>query len=40
MLSVGPQLIRAVTHLDVTRSDVEQAAIILRAAAEAGLAKA
>jgi threonine aldolase len=40
MLAVGPQLIRAVTHLDVGRSDVEQAGIVLRAVAEAGLAKA
>jgi threonine aldolase len=40
MLAVGPQLIRAVTHLDVSRSDVEQAGIILHAAAESGLSKA
>jgi threonine aldolase len=40
MLAVGPQLIRAVTHLDVSRADVDDAAIILRAAAEARLAKA
>jgi threonine aldolase len=39
-LPVGPNLIRAVTHLDVNRADVEQAGIILRAVAEAGLAKA
>ena len=30
MLSVGPQLIRAVTHLDVNGDDVERAAMILR----------
>ena len=40
MLAVGPHLIRAVTHLDVSRADVDDAAIILRAAAEARLAKA
>jgi threonine aldolase len=40
MLAVGPQLIRAVTHLDVSRADVDDAVIILRAAAEARLAKA
>jgi threonine aldolase len=40
VFAVGPQLIRAVTHLDVSRSDVDDAAIILRAAAEARLAKA
>jgi threonine aldolase len=40
MLAVGPQLIRAVTHLDVNRSDVEHAGIILHAVAEAGLARA
>ncbi|HEV3416593.1 MAG TPA: GntG family PLP-dependent aldolase [Pirellulales bacterium] len=39
-LPVGSHLIRAVTHLDVSRADVEQAGIILRAVAEAGLAKA
>ena len=40
MLPVGPQLIRAVTHLDVSRSDVEQAGVILHAVAEAAFAKA
>jgi threonine aldolase len=40
MLAVGPHLIRAVTHLDISRADVDDAAVILRAAAEAGLVKA
>jgi threonine aldolase len=40
MLAVAPQLIRAVTHLDVSRSDVEQAGSVLRAVAEAAFAKA
>ncbi len=40
MFDVAPQLIRAVTHLDVNGRDVENAATILRAAAEANLAKA
>ncbi|HKD36586.1 MAG TPA: beta-eliminating lyase-related protein, partial [Pirellulales bacterium] len=40
MLAVGPQLIRAVTHLDVTRPEIEQAGVILQATADAGLAKA
>ncbi len=39
MLAVGPQLIRAVTHLDVSCPAVEQAGVILRATAESGLAK-
>jgi threonine aldolase len=40
MLPVGAQLIRAVTHLDVSRADAEQAGAIIHATAEAGLAKA
>jgi threonine aldolase len=39
MLAVGPQLIRAVTHLDVSRSEIEQAGTILQATAEASLLK-
>ena len=39
MFDVAPQLIRAVTHLDVNGHDVENAATILRAAAESNLAK-
>jgi threonine aldolase len=34
MLAVGPQLIRAVTHLDVSRADVDAASAILRAAVD------
>jgi threonine aldolase len=37
MLSVGPNLIRAVTHLDVNSDDVERAGEILREAARATL---
>lgn len=40
MLAVGPQLIRAVTHLDVSRPEVEQAGALVRTTADAGLAKA
>jgi threonine aldolase len=40
MLAVGPQIIRAVTHLDVSRPEIERAGTILQATAEAGLAKA
>jgi threonine aldolase len=37
MLSVGPQLIRAVTHLDVSARDVERAGEILQETARAAL---
>ncbi len=36
MLPVGPQLIRAVTHLDVKRSDAQRAAEILRSSVAEG----
>ena len=36
VFALGPRMIRAVTHLDVTREQCEQAAGVLAEAAEAG----
>ncbi len=40
MFDVAPQLIRAVTHLDVSRADIDEAAAILRRVAGSGVALA